>query len=307
MNDLHPIPVILLTGYLGAGKTTLANRILDYWLAGSLRPAMVINEFGSVSIDARLLDAGREPLFEINRGSLFCTCTQDTMVKVMVQMAGYRPPRDTVLMEATGVADTATLAGTLSIGPIRGRFRVAQNICLVDAYLFPKVCETLPVVPRQIEQASAVLLNKTDLVEPEALAAVEETVRRLNPSLPIIETRYADIDPAHLLALSDGWKSGKAQASAPPIFAMQVTLETEGVLDRPRLAAFLDSQVSGLLRGKGPVSLREGVYLVEWVRQGWMRMPKPGLAEDRNRLVLVGSRRSAGELQERLDACQEKS
>ncbi len=304
MNEQNSIPVVILTGYLGSGKTTLVNRILDYWQGKGKHPAVVINEFGKINIDVQLIETAKdEPMFEINRGSLFCTCTQDTMVDVMTRIA-YHPEYDTdvVLMEATGISDVATLDQTLNIGPIEGKYAIKQNICLVDAYLYPKVSRMLPVVNRQVAQATVVILNKTDLVSSDELEGVKhELVSVANTD--ILEARHAAVDMDDLLSRQMDWSSVEKQQSASPAFAKQISMESRGLMDRARLEEFLASQEAGLLRAKGFANFQDGRYFIEWAGKSWDYRKKGERPAGLNQMVLIGSPRDEEKALQAFLAC----
>ena len=125
MND--PIDVLMLTGYLGAGKSTLLQGLMKLPETARRDPALLINEFGQQGVDGRLFDDAGCPLYEINRGSLFCICTHADLLAALEQLAAQRP--GVVLIEATGVAETRDFESLLEEPHLHQQFRVAQCLC----------------------------------------------------------------------------------------------------------------------------------------------------------------------------------
>ncbi|HPQ47787.1 MAG TPA: GTP-binding protein, partial [Clostridia bacterium] len=140
----QPIPVILVTGFLGAGKTTFVNGLLSHLRESGKSVALLINEFGLVNIDSHLVEAEAARIYEVNQGSIFCVCTRDQFLKALDGIAGHSPAYDVAIVEATGLANTRDISEYLSMEPFAGRISIRQNFCLVDARNFHKVFETLP-------------------------------------------------------------------------------------------------------------------------------------------------------------------
>lgn len=184
-----PIPVTVLTGYLGAGKTTLLNRILTE--AHGKRYAVIVNEFGEIGIDNDLIVESDEEIYEMNNGCVCCTVRGD-LIRV-VEGLMRRPGRfDAIIVETTGLADPAPVAQTFFMDEdVRAKTKLDAVVALVDARHLPARLKDSREAEDQIAFADVVLLNKTDLVSPEELEAVERTVRAINPSARIHRTERA--------------------------------------------------------------------------------------------------------------------
>jgi len=189
------IPVTVLTGYLGSGKTTLLNRILSE--DHGKRYAVIVNEFGEIGIDNDLIVESDEEIYEMNNGCVCCTVRGD-LVRV-VEGLTRRPGRfDAIIVETTGLADPAPVAQTFFMDDdVRAKTKLDAVVALVDAKHLPLRLKDSREAADQIAFADVVVLNKTDLVSPEELAAVEAAVRHINPGARIHKTERAGV------ALSD--------------------------------------------------------------------------------------------------------
>jgi G3E family GTPase len=181
-------PVTVLTGYLGAGKTTLLNRILteDH----GRRYAVIVNEFGEIGIDNDLIVDADEEVFEMNNGCVCCTVRGD-LIRILSalmkrQTAKGRGGFDAIVVETTGLADPGPVAQTFFVDEdVRARTKLDSVTTVVDAkHVLLRLADSKEA-REQIAFADQIVLNKTDLVSAEELAAVELRLRRLNPLAPI--------------------------------------------------------------------------------------------------------------------------
>ncbi|PWL17201.1 cobalamin biosynthesis protein CobW [Falsochrobactrum shanghaiense] len=185
------IPVTVLTGYLGAGKTTLLNRILTE--NHGKRYAVIVNEFGEIGIDNDLIVESDEEIYEMNNGCICCTVRGD-LIRV-VEGLMRRPGRfDAIVVETTGLADPVPVAQTFFMDDdVRAKTGLDAVVALVDAKHLPLRLKDSREAEDQIAFADVVLINKVDLVTPEELAAIEATVRAINPHAIIHRTERAAI------------------------------------------------------------------------------------------------------------------
>ena len=198
-------PVTVLTGFLGSGKTTLLNRLLQ-------RPeladtAVLINEFGTVGIDHLLVDHTDENLRVLTSGCLCCTVRGD-LIDTLAALA-ERHEREQVrfsrvIVETTGLADPAPVLHTLMADPaISGMYRLDGVATTVDAFNGLATLERHREAVKQVGVADALLLTKTDLVEPAAVDDLAERLHRLNPGACLHHVRDGCVDPAAVLGI--GW------------------------------------------------------------------------------------------------------
>lgn len=260
----HPISLYLISGFLGAGKTTFLQRLLPKLPQGRL--GLLVNEFGSVGIDGAMLGDGTLKLVEINQGSIFCACLKDGFVRTL--KAFSEQPIDHLLIEASGMADPAGMPSVLRrLSPYLERgYAYRGMICLVDCVTFLEYADVLLPVQNQVRTADLIVLNKTDLVSAAQQEAVRREVRALNGDAVVYQTSYAEV-PLELLEqdLTNHGREG-VSSNTPWNRPAAYTLKT-GALDACRgdIQRFYQTISRYLLRMKGFLETREGMLHVDGV------------------------------------------
>ena len=246
------IPVFLVTGFLGAGKTTLVNHLL----AGNLGEGagLLVNDFGDVVVDGSLVrrtaDSGEGlDVFEVAGGSIFCSCKTDNFALGLRMFARLRPRR--LIVEASGMSDPSGLDRILSDYRLAADFVLIRIICLADAVRTPVMMETLPALSRQLEAADLILVNKSDLVEEADLAAFEARLAALNPGARMIRTVYGDVSLRELEGGESAHRRGEiVSCNLPSNRPGTMQLETGG-LPKDQVDAFLHDHLELTWRIKG--------------------------------------------------------
>jgi G3E family GTPase len=199
MTKKDPIPVTVLTGFLGAGKTTLLNHLLSQ--KHGYRCAIIINEFGAISIDNQLIVGVDEEILELNNGCLCCRVRGD-LIKSLEGLFQKQKRFDYVLIETTGLADPSPIAHTFKASDLAEKLRLDGIITVADARHLEKELKDAPEPATQLAFADVILLNKTDLVSPEELERLETRIRTMNALATLHRTQHSQIDPAKIFNLN---------------------------------------------------------------------------------------------------------
>jgi G3E family GTPase len=193
------LPVSLITGFLGSGKTTLLNRLLRH---GDMRDsAVVINEYGEVSLDHLLVERVDGEVAVLASGCICCTIRSDleeTLRTLLVKRdRGEVPPFRRILVETTGLADPAPIVQLLLNNPLVSHFlRLDTVLTTVDAANAVHQLDHQYEAVKQVALADRLLITKCDLVS--NVAALYQRLRRLNPAARIERVMHGEIDPAGL-------------------------------------------------------------------------------------------------------------
>src|SRR4051794_21960161 len=185
------IPVTVLTGYLGAGKTTLLNRILSE--PHGKKYAVIVNEFGEIGIDNDLVVGADEEVFEMNNGCICCTVRGD-LIRIIDGLMRRKGKFDAIIIETTGLADPAPVAQTFFVDDAVGRkAKLDAVVTVADAKWLRDRLKDAPEAKNQIAFADVILVNKSDLVNPEELREVEMRIRAINPYAKVHTTERCRI------------------------------------------------------------------------------------------------------------------
>jgi G3E family GTPase len=260
MDGRAPLDILIVTGPLGAGKTTVVNHLLKAEVAAGRRVAVLINEFGAISVDGALVDAERPELAGVENlvnGCVCCSLRDDVVATLRAwcdQPEGLRPER--VVLETTGLADPTDLLDLEHEPALEGRLRLAGLLTVISCLTPVDHLQTKPLLHRQTALASLVHLSKADL-DPSAAVAWEGEVRSAFRHIPLVLTRHGvapegSPDPwlGDLRPLPEGWA-----ASAPTSFseARSLSLAWDHPVDPTALEALLlaPPTVGEVLRAKG--------------------------------------------------------
>ncbi|MBW3608066.1 MAG: GTP-binding protein [Actinobacteria bacterium] len=186
----EPIALTVIGGFLGAGKTTLLNRLLRD--AGDRRLAVLVNDFGAINIDARLVQSREGDMISLKNGCICCGISGDFIGELALLRDRDDPPEH-VVVEASGVADPGAIVG---LGDMPGYRRDAAVIVADAETVRARAADetTGPLVKRQLRAGDLIVLNKSDLVSDEQLAQVHAWLRELaGPSTAIVQTSFGTV------------------------------------------------------------------------------------------------------------------
>jgi G3E family GTPase len=195
------IPVTLLTGFLGSGKTSVLNHVLKQ--PDMAATAVIVNEFGEIGLDHLLVERSSEDVILLNSGCLCCTVRGDivdTLTSLFVDRVKGKVPYFTrVAIETTGLADPAPILHTLMTDPIvAARYMLDGVVTTVDVVNGAGTLDKQPEAVKQAAVADRLLLTKTDLAGPAARQQIEARLEALNPGAMIVPVAQGVVDPVRL-------------------------------------------------------------------------------------------------------------
>lgn len=215
------IPVTLLAGFLGSGKTTLVNRILS--TEHGQRVAVIVNEFGDVGIDGRLIKASSDDVVELANGCICCSVREDLTETLTSMLRRSRrrflagPKFDRVLIEASGMASPGPSVQTLlAVQELADAYELEGIVTLAHAQHVEDQLREHPEAAEQIGYADLLLLNHVDRVDEATLTRAEAAIHACNGEARVLRTRHADVDVESLLhTRSRRPESWRLDASVP--------------------------------------------------------------------------------------------
>ena len=204
IQSAEPIPISVLTGFLGSGKTTALNRLLRQpAMAGTM---VIVNEFGEIGLDHELIETADEDTVLLRSGCLCCTIRND-LIDTLQSLSrrrelGSSHAFDRIVIETTGLADPAPILQALLTDPVvAARFRLDGVIATVDAVVGQSTLDRHIEAVKQAALADRLVLTKIDLADAGDCSALENRLRAINPAAPIFRARQGAVDPGVLFGI----------------------------------------------------------------------------------------------------------
>ena len=261
------LPIVLICGFLGAGKTTFLRRALLEARARNLRIWVIVNEFGAIDVDGALLRAANVENLAAISGGCACCVGEDEFVATLLEWAQSGQKPDAIWVESSGLADPAALLETLLLAPLSDFVRVAAIAMIADASRWNELETVAPFLNRQLALADFVALNKADLLTPDELKTLQIQLQKSRPDLQIAPCIAGEIDFSPLFAALETSKSARKSNSnvAKHPDAKSRFCALPHPIEGGALQAFLNKNSLNLWRAKGFVRLRgeSGIFLVQ--------------------------------------------
>lgn len=308
--------VLLITGFLGSGKTTFLNRIIENF-PRDLKLTILMNEFGEIGIDGTLVAGDDIDMMEISRGSIFCVCVKTDFIKGLYELNSKIQP-DLLIIESTGVANPSDLKRDLKLPIFNGRFEFTDQFCIIDAAHFLEAFDTFASVEKQLATSTVFIINKTDLVEKKVLEEIKQIVRENHPDPQFFETTFSDIPlesfpfiggkttgsssveqtqepflilpPKELDDFIDTLLKQPGQEMSPPDQLASVTYSWHGD-DVDEIRSMASELPASVVRAKGFIFKKGEVYLFSYVMGDWTFEPiakEPSEIQHPNMVVFIG-------------------
>jgi G3E family GTPase len=261
------VNVLLVTGFLGSGKTTVMKNLIELAKqTPELNIGVVINEFGKINVDAQTINDKSIEITEINNGSIFCKCLEGTFVDSILALKGHN--LDYLFIESSGLSDPSNMQSIMMhVNKFSDNsFYYAGTICVVDAKYFLKLSKSLVTIQRQIASCNLCLVNKIDLAQDSVVESVTKEISVINPFATVHLTTFGNL-PAKLFeklnpdVFSKDMPSLNTAQNRPDV----VLLTTAHILPSNFVSDFINAFNSKILRLKGFVRYEDGVYHIEAV------------------------------------------
>jgi G3E family GTPase len=279
-------PITLITGPLGSGKTTLLRHILA---TRSAKIAIVMNEFGEIAIDTKMIEGKNVRIAELGGGCVCCSLLGEFEAAVTEIIKKVAP--EIIIVETTGLAEPEALV--FNIQEALPECRLDGVISVIDADMLVRFPELGHTTRLQIEGADILLLNKIDLVDAKQIEPLETKLRKINRSAAIIRTKRCRIDPELLFGIGRERKATTLEPGSPipatthkhqPEFE-SFTFTSDNVFSRDCFERFADTLPANVIRAKGFVRFPDSVQLFNFVAGRWELEP---FEADRTELVFIG-------------------
>ena len=259
-----PIPITIIGGFLGAGKTSLLNHILSE--DHGVRAGVLVNDFGAVNIDAKLIvGVDEDDTVSLENGCICCDIRDDLLAACLAMLQRPEPPK-VVIIETSGVSDPIEVVRTFDLPQLHSTMAIESVITVVDAERFPSLLhgEVADLARAQVQVADIVVLNKVDLVSADGLAGVCTEVRGIAPVSRILETCHGRV-PLELVLGTDAVRpadqtgpdhhEGHHHDRPHPFSSWHWTCDLP--LSLPKLQRVIESLPETVYRAKGTVHLEE--------------------------------------------------
>ena len=275
-------PVTLITGPLGSGKTTLLRHILATRAA---KIAIVMNEFGEIAIDAKVIEGQNVRIAELGGGCVCCSLLGEFEAAVTEIIKKVAP--EIIVVETTGLAEPEALV--FNIQEALPQCRLDGVVSVIDADMLVRFPELGHTTRLQIEGADILLLNKIDLVESAQIEPLEAKLRGINSTAAIVRTVRCQIDPDLLFGIGHHEKIVLSHLEHQPEFE-SFAFTSDKTFSRDCFARFADSLPPSVIRAKGFVCFSDSAQLFNLVTGRWELEP---FGAERTELVFIGKKIAA--------------
>jgi len=275
-------PITLITGPLGSGKTTLLRQILARQTG---KIAIVMNEFGEIAIDTKVIEGKNVRIAELGGGCVCCSLLGEFESAVKEIIEKIAPER--IVVETTGLAEPEALM--FNIEEALPQCRLDGVVSVIDADMLIRFPELGHTTRLQIEGADILLLNKIDLIEPSQFESLETKLRQINPTAAIVRTERCRIDPELLFGIGRERKIAAPEHRHQPEFE-SFSFTSNKIFSRDSFESFANSLPASVVRAKGFIRFTDGTQLFNFVTGRWELEP---FESDCTEVVFIGRNVSA--------------
>ncbi|GAA0177809.1 GTP-binding protein [Clostridium sediminicola] len=302
------IKLYFITGFLGAGKTTFLNLLLKQFQDDKI--GIVMNEFGSESVDGDRVGSESDELVEINNGAIFCSCLKGAFIDALGKMGEY--PLDHVFVESSGIGDPSNTKTILELitknyGDL---YEYKGTIALVDSTNFLELVQVLPAVERQVKYSDFIVLNKVDLVDADRLEKIINKIKNINANVSIHKTSFCELTDEFWNSIKEAEEKkdvkisfehevqnkGLVTLSLAPMPSTNTPLnqlktfkvETNMAIDKLHLERFIEELKEKFFRIKGDIFDGKAWYQVD-LASSYITMKKTERKHEKSELILIAT------------------
>ncbi|NOJ47062.1 CobW family GTP-binding protein [Bradyrhizobium archetypum] len=246
-----PVPILLVTGFLGAGKTTVVNHLLAH--AQGRRIAAVVNDFGAINIDAELIAGASDGVVSLSNGCICCSLEGD-LLRTLAGLLRRDPPPEFIVIETSGIADPADIVRNLMDPMIWREAPLETVVCVVDATTTATTLKDDALLRSQLRAADVVALSKVDLVDGAGRAQLREAIRALHSVAVVVDALHGEVPAALLFPVDvDRVPTPREVGARRPAVDRFETLSwtSERPVSLPRLQQAIGRLAPKLARAKG--------------------------------------------------------
>lgn len=281
MIDVTPqpgkLPIVVLAGFLGSGKTTVLNELLRQ--QDGVKIAAVVNDFGEVNIDSLLVSKQTDERIELSNGCICCEVDEGGLDATLAGIAHKGTTFQAIVIEASGIAEPADIGGMLLTS--NNEYVYFDSIVyVVDGASYHDTLDKHPVLAEHLQAADVILLNKTDLLDDQQTESVENSIRQHNSQAPILRAEHGQVDTRLLLDVE------KPQTNSPQLSLKDAAhhdhdgehthlhdhyqtslFRTDHPLDPEQFTQLLNTRLPGVYRMKGRVNFGGKGFMEQFVLQ----------------------------------------
>lgn len=259
------VELYLISGFLGAGKTTLVKQILEN--QADKKIGIIMNEFGKISIDGPILKKKNMEMVELTRGSIFCSCLTMAFAEALIDMANK--DLDFLVVESSGLADPSNIGEILAgvSQNIDSPYIYSGSITVVDSSQFLNSYKNIETIVKQVECSDLTLLNKVDLVDGDTIQMIKTKIYEINPETEIIETSFfREIKEILGRDLSKGkYPELRASLNKPENKPKTMSINFKEDVQKVELQKFIETVMNSAFRVKGFVKAEKQWWEVHGV------------------------------------------
>lgn len=261
------VPVVLLTGFLGSGKTTFIN-----WLIKThpeLKISLILNEFGDVPIESQFVEKQGIQMAELKNGCLCCVAKAD-IPRIVKYILDQSPQTEFLIVEASGLSDPAPVYASLSSPELAQWIHLDLNLCVVDAVNFEATRQKFPIVMSQVGDADVILISKIQEAGPEKVAALKQMLKNNIGTIRILEINdslspsfFLDPNQESISPLASRLSHSEYDHTHEPF--TELYFKTDKLFDSLKFNALIKSLPTSIIRAKGIVNLNQQKFLFQLV------------------------------------------